>query len=218
MTTEHQSEPHAAVPESTESLKKQADAITKRRSMYAAGAGLLPFPLLDTAVILGIQVTMIRSISQLYHLPFKENLVKSIIGSLAGTLGTVSVVKAIPGMGTIIGGVTAATTAAAFTYALGKVFTQHFDQGGTLLDFDPVKSREFFFKEFEAGRMLTSDVAEVEKEVEKEKAEKKGLLNLFGSKKSKQKETDKQELVQTNKDIMAAVAQLREEVAALKQA
>jgi len=208
---------HEAVLKSTEALKKEADSITKRRTLYAAGAGLLPFPVVDAAIILGIQITMIRSISQLYHVEFKENLVKSIIGSLIGSIGTASVIKAIPGVGSIWGGLTASATAAAATYGLGKVFTQHFDQGGTLLNFDPVKSREFFEKEFEAGRMFVSDVSEVEKEVEKEKIEKKGISDLFTSKKKKQEEAERQELLQTNKELIAAVASLREEIAAMKQ-
>lgn len=216
MAEEIQVQKQEAIPKSTEELKQEADRIIKRRTLYAAGAGLLPFPVIDAAILLGIQITMIRSISKLYHVEFKENIVKSIIGSLVGSIGAAGVMKAIPGLGTILGSLTTSATAAASTYALGKVFTQHFDQGGTLLDFDPVKSREFFEKEFEAGRMFVSDVTEVEQEVEKEKKEKKGIADLFTSKKKKQEEAERQELVQANKDLMAAVAQLKEEIAAMK--
>lgn len=205
-----------SVLKSTEELKQEADRITKRRTLYAAGAGLLPFPVIDAAILLGIQITMIRSIAKLYKVEFKENLVKSIIGSLVGSVGTAGVMKAIPGLGTILGSLTTSATAAAATYAVGKVFTQHFDQGGTLLDFNPVKSREFFEKEFEAGRMFVSDVSEVEREVEKEKKEKKGIGEIFTSKKKKQKEAERQELIQVNKELMEAVAQLKEEIAAMK--
>jgi uncharacterized protein (DUF697 family) len=214
MSEEAKIQEHEAVLKSTEELKQEADRITKRRTLYAAGAGLLPFPVIDAAILLGIQITMIRSISKLYNVEFKENLVKSIIGSLVGSIGTAGVMKAIPGLGTILGSLTTSATAAAATYALGKVFTHHFDQGGTLLDFDPVKSREYFEKEFEAGRIFVSDVTEVEKEVENEK---KGAFgNLFGGKKKKEQEAERQELIQTNKELLAAVAQLRQEIAAMK--
>ncbi|MCB0566447.1 MAG: DUF697 domain-containing protein [Phaeodactylibacter sp.] len=216
MAEDVQIQEQEAVLKSTEELKQEADRITKRRTLYAAGAGLLPFPVIDAAILLGIQLTMIRSISHLYHVEFKENIVKSIIGSLVGSIGVAGVMKAIPGLGTILGSLTTSATAAASTYALGKVFTQHFDQGGTLLDFDPVKSREFFEKEFDAGRMFVSDVTEVEKEVEKEKTEKKGISDLFSNKKKKQEEAERQELIQVNKELMEAVAQLREEIAAMK--
>ena len=216
MAEEVKAQAPETVLKSTEELKQEADRITKRRTLYAAGAGLLPFPLIDAAILLGIQVTMIRSISKLYNVEFRENLVKPIIGSLAGSVGVAGVMKAIPGLGTILGSLTTSATAAAATYALGKVFTQHFDQGGTLLDFDPVKSREFFEKEFEAGRMFVSDFTEVEQEVEKGKKEKKGITDLFTSKKKKQEEAERQELIQVNKELMAAVTQLKEEIAAMK--
>lgn len=58
---------------------------------------------------------------------------------------------AFPGMGALLGGATTVVTAAAGTYATGMVFTHHFEQGGTLLDFDPVKSRAFFQREFDVG-------------------------------------------------------------------
>lgn len=205
-----------AVLKSTEELKKAADRITTRSTLFAAGAGLIPFPAIDAAILLGIQLTMIRSISQVYHVEFKENLVKSIIGALIGPIGTAGVMKAIPGLGTLLGGLTVSATAAASTYATGKVFTQHFDQGGTLLDFDPVKSREYFEKEFEAGRMFVSDVTDVEKEVQKEKT---GMFsNLFSSKKKQQEAAEREELIQTNKELMAAIAELKEQIAAIKKA
>lgn len=200
---------------STVELKKEADKITVRRTLYAAGAGLLPFPIIDAALLLGIQITMVRSISQVYGVEFKENLVKSIIGSLVGTVGTAGVIKAIPVVGTAIGGLTAATVGAASTYALGKVFTQHFDQGGTLLNFDPVASREYFQQEFEAGRLLVKDVEDVEEGVEKEK---KGFFgNLFSNKKKEQAEQEREEMLATNKALAEAIAGLKEEIAALKK-
>ena len=210
-----QAEDVKMVLKSTEDLRTEADKITKRRTLYAAGAGLLPFPIVDAALLLGIQITMIRSISKLYNVEFKENVVKSIIGSLVGTIGTVGVVKAIPVLGTVIGGLTASVAGAASTYALGRVFTQHFDQGGTLLDFDPVKSREFFEKEFEEGRMFVSDVKEVETAVEEEK---KGVFgNLFSGKKKKEKETaEHEELMKTNQELAEAIAELKAEINAMK--
>ncbi len=214
MEVKEQNQSLEPVLKPTEELKKEADRITKRKTLYAAGAGLLPFPVVDAAILLGIQLTMIQSISKLYNVEFKENLVKSIIGSLIGSIGAAGIMKAIPGLGTILGSLTTSATAAAATYALGKVFTQHFDQGGTLLDFDPVKSREYFEKEFEAGRMFVSDVTDVEQGVEKEK---KGIFgNLFSSKKKKQAEAEKVDLIQTNRDLHDAVAQLKEEIEALK--
>lgn len=39
----------------------------------------------------------------------------------------------------------------AITYAIGQVFIQHFESGGTFLDFDPKKVKEYFMEQFEEG-------------------------------------------------------------------
>jgi len=67
MSKEKQEEMVATAPVPTIQLKKQADAITNRRTLYAAGVGLLPFPLIDVAALLGIQVVMIRDIAKIYE-------------------------------------------------------------------------------------------------------------------------------------------------------
>ena len=193
----------AAALDVAKARKQAAHRITQRNTLYSAGIGLLPFPVVDAAVLLALQLSMLRSIAHLYKADFKENLAKSLIGSLAGFAGVVGLVKVIPGLGTLLGGTTMAVTAAAGTYATGKVFTHHFDQGGTLLDFDPVKSREFFQQEFEAGqRFVSADVNEVNEEARKE------IKGFFG-KKQWREETELQELKRIQEELRAAVAELK---------
>lgn len=132
-------------------LKQAAQAIIRRRMLYAAGLGLIPIPIVDAAGILGIQVLMIKDLAKVYGISFKEHRVKSFIGSLVGSVGAMSAVKAIPVMGSILGAVAVSISGAASTYAIGKVFVQHFDMGGTLLDFDPVKAQKHFKKLYEEG-------------------------------------------------------------------
>ena len=42
--------------------------------------------------------------------------------------------------------------AGATTLAIGKIFMQHFESGGTFLDFEPAKVRAYFRQEFEASQ------------------------------------------------------------------
>jgi uncharacterized protein (DUF697 family) len=93
---------------------------------------------------------MLRKLSQLYGVPFSENRGKALIASLAGSaipatsgIGAASLLKSIPVVGTAISSVVMPTLSAGFTYAIGKVFIQHFSSGGTLLDFNPPDYREF---------------------------------------------------------------------------
>lgn len=108
-----------------------------------------------------------------------------------------------------------AVTAAAGTYATGKVFTYHFSQGGTLLDFDPVKSREFFQQEFESGQRFVADLSEVEEEVKKKQ---KGFFGgLFANEKQLREEAERWELMHAHLELGAAIAELRKEIAVLRQ-
>ena len=207
----------------TADLRKEADRITAINTGVAVGAGLIPLPALDAAAVLGVQINMIRLISGVYHVEFRENIAKSIVGSLAGSIAAFSIVKAIPVVGTVLGSLALSISSGASTYALGKVFTQHFDQGGTLLNFDPVKSREFFAKEFEAGRIYASKVAGEAKEAVSGKAdgaekEKSGFFsNLFDGRKKNQEKTERLQMMETSKDLQASVAHLKKEVASLKK-
>ena len=42
--------------------------------------------------------------------------------------------------------------AGASTYAVGKVFVQHFESGGTFLNFDPEDVRDYYAEQFEKGK------------------------------------------------------------------
>ena len=114
----------------------------------------MPIPLADIAAVGGVQVQMLRKLSELYGVPFSDNIGKSVLASLAGSLipasaatttamGMTSALKLIPGVGTIIAAVTMPAFSAGATYLIGKVFVQHFASGGTLLDFNPPDYREF---------------------------------------------------------------------------
>lgn len=188
--------------------KQEADRITWRNTLYSTGVALLPFPLADAVILMALQVEMLRDIARLYEVEFKENLTVSLIGTLAGFAGTAALIKAIPGLGYLLGGAAAVATAGAGTYATGKVFTHHFSQGGTLLDFDPVKSREFFQREFEAGQRLVSD--EINEVKETAGKERKVLFGgLLSGKKQQREETERQELKQIQEELRAAVAELK---------
>ena len=150
---------------STLSKVEQADKITSTRTIYATGAGLIPFPLLDVATLLGIQIVMIRDISKVFGLEsqYKKHRIKHFVTTLVGDLGTVGVisgVKAIPVVGSIVGMFGGPVVGAASTYALGKVFTLHFASGGTLLDFDPTNDEVIYsyHKHYKDGKKIAQDV------------------------------------------------------------
>jgi uncharacterized protein (DUF697 family) len=129
---------------------EQASQLVDRFSLWAGAAGLVPFPLIDGAVAGGVQLQMLRKLSEIYGVPFTENMGKAVLASLAGAaipttsaIGVGSMVKGLPVVGTLIGTFTTPVLFAGATYIIGKVFIQHFTSGGTLLDFNPPDYREF---------------------------------------------------------------------------
>ncbi|HET9718133.1 MAG TPA: YcjF family protein [Pseudolabrys sp.] len=124
--------------------------LVNRFALWAGVAGLIPVPVVDTVAVGGLQIQMVRRLSQIYDVPFTENRTKAIIASLAGSLipatsgiGAASLLKAIPVLGTITAGFVMPALSAGATYAIGKAFIQHFASGGTLLDFNPPDYRDF---------------------------------------------------------------------------
>lgn len=146
----------------TLSLTKQAqaEAIINKYVPWSMGAGFVPVPLLDVVALTGIQVKMLSEISAVYGQPFSENRGKSIVISLLGGLGSTSLaagalgslVKALPGIGMWVGAATLPVVAGSITYAVGKVFVQHFESGGTFLNFDSMEARKAFVQKFEEGK------------------------------------------------------------------
>jgi uncharacterized protein (DUF697 family) len=131
-----------------------ASKLVDRFSLWSGAAGLIPVPIVDVAAVGGVQLQMLRRLSEIYDVPFTENRGKSIIASLAGSLipastatttamGVGSLMKGLPGIGTAIGALSMPVFSAGATYVIGKVFIQHFASGGTLLDFNPPDYREF---------------------------------------------------------------------------
>jgi len=128
-----------------------ASKLVDRFSLWSGAAGLIPIPLVDMVAVGGVQLQMLRRLSEIYGVPFSENRGKSIITSLAGavipqstaTATGASLVKILPGIGSAIGQLTMPVFSAGATWVIGKVFIQHFASGGTLLDFNPPDYREF---------------------------------------------------------------------------
>lgn len=141
----------ADLPEMTaEQRDEMASKLIDRFAVWSGVAGLIPLPFIDAVAVGGLQIQMVRRISQIYGVPFSENRGKSIIASLAGTMipatsgiGVASLLKSVPIAGTIASGMVMPVLSAGATYAIGKAFVQHFASGGTLLDFNPPDYREF---------------------------------------------------------------------------
>ena len=130
--------------------EEAAEKMVDRFAVWAGVAGLVPLPVVDVLAVGGLQLQMLRRISQIYGIEFSENRGKALIASIAGTmipatsaLGAASSLKFVPVIGTLTAVFTMPVLSAGATYAIGRAFIQHFESGGTLLDFNPPDYREF---------------------------------------------------------------------------
>jgi uncharacterized protein (DUF697 family) len=141
---------------------QRAESTVRAHVLWAMGAGFIPLPVADALAVAAVQLDMIRNISAIYGVAFAETQGKAIISSLAGSalsrLGANALIKAIPVVGTFIGGASMSAMSGASTYAIGQVFKRHFEVGGTFVDFDTSRFKKFYDEQFEKGKQVAEEV------------------------------------------------------------
>lgn len=143
------------------SQRTEADAIIRSHVLWSMGGGLIPIPLVDFAAVTAIQLEMLQQLAHLYGADFSRSNGKAFVSALTGTtlarLGA-SFLKAIPGVGTVLGGASMALTSGASTYAVGQVAINHFRSGGSLSNFVEDQVKEAYDSAFERGKTYVSDL------------------------------------------------------------
>ena len=91
-----------------ENKENEIISLVNKHSLIAAGAGWVPFPFLDIALVVGNVWTTYAAINKVLGISFSQNLMKSIgsgiVANLSGSIlsqALLSLLKLIPGLGTI---------------------------------------------------------------------------------------------------------------------
>lgn len=154
-------------------MNSQAESAIKNHALYAAGGGLIPIPIVDFLAVSGIQMDLVQNLCEIYNINFYKNQGKTSISALAGTslatLGS-SLIKAIPGVGSFLGGVSMSLLSGASTYAIGQVFAQHFEGGGTMDDLNVADFQAFYKQKVEEGKKIVADLKQKD-EIQKKQQE-----------------------------------------------
>jgi uncharacterized protein (DUF697 family) len=143
-----------------EARRRRAEEVVDSAVRWSFGFGLIPVPIVDLAAVSTVQLRMLSSLCEVYGEPFSENQGKALISALLGGIvptklawGPIrSLLKAIPVVGPLAGAVAMPVFASASTYAVGHTFIHHFESGGTLLDLDPAKLRDYVARQYREGR------------------------------------------------------------------
>lgn len=113
-----------------ETKRKEAEAAVAVAATAAGAVGATPIPFADAIALVPIQGAMIVKISQIYGMEVGMDMVVPIVSSLVGVTGATlvgrtvvsSLLKFVPGIGTVAGGLIAGTTAATLTKGLGQLY------------------------------------------------------------------------------------------------
>jgi uncharacterized protein (DUF697 family) len=141
------------------SKSEEGNAIINRYTLVAAGVGVLPSPLINSAGIAAMELVMIDDLARNYEFPFPTKLAAlKILVSVVGSIGPVyfalkskSAVSAIPIVGHLIASSIYSLTGAISVFAVGKLFQRHFESGGTLLSKDNSYLKKAFKHELDKG-------------------------------------------------------------------
>ncbi len=151
---------------------RHADTIIRTHVLWTMGASyMVALPIADIFAVGALQLDMIRQLCRVYDIKFSETQGKAIVSSLTTSVltkrGAMSLLKLVPGVGTVVGGIATSILNGASTYALGEVFKKHFGEGGTILDFDVERLRKLYNEKFEKGKKVAEQWKK-EKEAEEQ--------------------------------------------------
>lgn len=141
--------------------EEQIDKIINNHVLYSMGLGIIPIPLVDIAAITATQLDMLSQIGSVHGKNFSDISGKSFIASTAGATFArlaASFLKAIPGIGSIIGGVSMSIMSGASTYAIGQVSHRFFRDGLDIEDIDADLAKSIYEEEFEKGKKVAADL------------------------------------------------------------
>jgi len=142
-----------------QALPGQANKLINKYAFGSSLFGYIPFPVVDALGIMAVQRKMLFHLATIYNIPFSRSLAKDLLKTLAGGLVSRAAVpmaiKIIPGINVLFGSAGMAAIGSASTYAVGKTFKRHFDEGGNLEDFNPDEEKRIFEKELKKGIILT---------------------------------------------------------------
>ena len=146
---------------------KRADRIIHTHTLWGMGAGLIPVPMFDILAVSAIQIDMLKQLAEAYDSDFTENMGKTFVTALTGgTFARVgaSLIKAVPGVGTLVGGASMSVLSGASTYAIGQVAKRHYETDGNLVDIDLNSARKSYDEALERGKRVVGDLKDREAE------------------------------------------------------
>lgn len=148
-------------------MSDRSDRIIQEHVLWSIGAGLVPLPILDIVAVSAIQLDMLKQLALLHDVRFSESEGKAWVSALAGNMIArigANALKLIPGIGSIIGGISMSILAGASTYAIGQVAARHFASGGSFGNLDMSAAKRAYEEELERGKQVAQNLSSQNKD------------------------------------------------------
>lgn len=148
-------------------MSDRSDRIIQEHVLWSIGAGLVPLPILDIVAVSAIQLDMLKQLALLHEVRFSESEGKAWVSALAGNMIArigANALKLIPGIGSIIGGISMSILAGASTYAIGQVAARHFASGGSFGNLDMSAAKRAYEEELERGKQVAQNLSSQNKD------------------------------------------------------
>lgn len=119
--------------------RRQAFAAVERYANYSAIGGAIPLPLANAAAITALMVRMVKSLSELYGVPFERNRTRAVVIALMGgalptglaTIATSTITYFVPGLN-LLGLAISSVTSGAYARSIGQLYIEHFENGAAV--------------------------------------------------------------------------------------
>jgi uncharacterized protein (DUF697 family)/GTP-binding protein EngB required for normal cell division len=117
---------------SLEAKVKSSHTVVATAVASSFGAGFTPIPFADAAIIIPVQISMIAGITVIFGIDMSKGFITSFVSSTIGSAGAMvlgknlvaSLLKLIPGLGSVGGGLISGTVAGIITTALGEAYIE----------------------------------------------------------------------------------------------
>ncbi len=141
--------------------REQADQIVSDAMLFSMGGSAIPIPFLDLASVTLIQIDMLEKLAKLYSADYSRVTARLTVRALLGTLTgrvTASLIKLIPGVGTITGGIAQVAMSGAATFGVGSLAIDNLENHGVLFSDDLEKTKQQFAEKHQEGRVVAEQM------------------------------------------------------------
>lgn len=131
------SEPVPSWERSPEDRRIGAAHIVHRYVAMSAIVGSLPFPGLDSVMLGGVHLALIKELTEHYGFKFQDKIARNVIiavglSVIPAATGSVITRRLLMGVPFFARALTMGTVSAGVSFAIGTLLTKHYEAGGTL--------------------------------------------------------------------------------------